>query len=326
MVRLGIFGRLRHRGARNGATVDDLIDLLFPGGLDAAYGQQVRTLLDGTEALSPSSIRQALSVVEQQLHHSRIQVRWNAVDIDFVDIDGIQLALERVDPLGISVAAGSYEPHITAVLRAHVKDGDTFVDVGANIGVHTFRASRIVGAAGRVVAIEANPENARLLSYTALVNDVENVQVLPFACSTELGSTYFTNMIGSNGGVVPSTADELATGRGFVVPTVKLDDLGLSRVDVMKIDVEGAEGLVTEGGAHIIQRDRPVVISEMSFEMLERVSGMSAEQYLARFVDLGYEISIINRASNGTELINPAELIEDWGDYTRIEDLLLLPK
>ncbi|MYS71579.1 FkbM family methyltransferase, partial [Streptomyces sp. SID5926] len=78
---------------------------------------------------------------------------------------------------------GAWEPHLTAWLRRRLRPGDGFVDVGANIGVFSVLAARLVGDAGRVVAIEASPDVHRRLVGNARLNGLGNIRALNAAVS-----------------------------------------------------------------------------------------------------------------------------------------------
>ena len=95
---------------------------------------------------------------------------------------------------------------------------------------------------------------------------------------------------------------------------------------MVKIDVEGAEGIVIDGATRTIERHRPTFVMEFSQEMTTRVSARSPLEHLGRFVDWGYSIAIIDRSS-GEPLpaVSVEQLLADWGDFLRIEDLLLSP-
>ncbi|MBO0835251.1 MAG: FkbM family methyltransferase, partial [Actinobacteria bacterium] len=198
---------------------------------------------------------------------------------------------------------------------------------GANIGYFSLLASRAVGARGRVIAIEPNSENSRLILINAMAGRVENLQLLPIALAEAAGWSYFATHVGSNGGFRPGMESDLRDGRGSVVPTFPLDGLVNGPVHLLKVDVEGAEGLVFRGARRTIERYRPIVLSELSCEMLQRVSGMPAGEYLQAFVDLGYTINVID-PDKGKVLpyASPAQLLEAWSDPLAIEDLLLLPQ
>ena len=84
-----------------------------------------------------------------------------------VPLDGFQLYVRRNDYfIGAAIARDrSYEPHVTAAVRRMLRPGDTFLDIGANIGYFTLMGSSLVGSTGRVIALEPNPSNcARVCS------------------------------------------------------------------------------------------------------------------------------------------------------------------
>jgi FkbM family methyltransferase len=183
-----------------------------------------------------------------------------------------------------------------------------------------------VGATGRVVAVEANPENARLIAHTIESNGIANVELVPVALAAGRGYVSFGTHVGSNGGFLPDGASTTGSGRGTIVPTMALDDLDLERVSVVKIDVEGAEGIVIDGATRTVERHRPAFVMEFSQEMTTRVSARSPHEHLARFVDWGYSIAVIDRSTGEPRPVPTVDqLLADWGDHLRIEDLLLTP-
>lgn len=308
--------------------VDELLRLLFPGGLDGQQRARVLAVIGGDDPFAAGTVRRMLGAVDQQTVWSPVVVRFGPDDLERVDVDGAVLVLDRADA-SVSVQIrhdGHYEPYLSAVLDGLLGTGDVFVDVGANVGYHTVRAARSVGDGGRVLAVEANPENARLLALTVAANDFEHVDVLPIALGDRAGSVHFGSHIGSNGGFAAGGLEALSSGRGTMVPSIPLDDLRLDRLDVMKIDVEGAESIVIAGALDTIARLRPAIVMEFSCEMTQRVGGITPQAHLDRIVDLGYTLHLIDR--NGGPPIpveSPAALLASWGPITRLEDLLALP-
>jgi len=129
-----------------------------------------------------------------------------------------------------------------------------------------------------------------------------------------------------HGGFLPDGASTTGSGRGTIVPTMSLDDLGLDRVAGVKIDVEGAEGIVIDGASATIEVHRPSFAMEFSQEMSTRVSGRTPREHLERFVDRGSSIAIIDRPTHEPHPIGSVDqLLDGWGDFLRIEDLLLVP-
>ena len=184
----------------------------------------------------------------------------------------------------------------------------------------------MVGPSGRAFAIEANPDNARLIALSTA--PIETITLLPIALGDEVGFAEFVNAIGSNGGFADAIgSDRTSTS---IVPTIPLDDLvtiaRIDKIDVAKIDVEGAEPIVFRGGIEMLGRDRPVIIFEFSCEMTQRVDGTRPLDHLAMIEAMGYEISLIDRETKEIRSIGSStELISTWGDPGRIDDFVAVP-
>src|SRR2546421_6316813 len=126
------------------------------------------------------------------------------------------------------------------------------VDVGANLGFHSMLAANLVGRSGKVLCIEPNSENCRLILLSIDENQFSQVVLYPVALSNRQGYALFTAHIGSNGGFLPATEESLLSPNCVVVPTFPLDALIQGKVDFMKIDTEGAEGLIIGGAKSLI--------------------------------------------------------------------------
>lgn len=313
-------------GSARGATIDELIDLFFPDGVSAGSIDPVRHMLQ-TTALDASSVRRVLGTVDRQRSPSPFSVRASMADVAYVSVGGIDVALDRADQ---SVSApiirdGFWEPHVEHVLRRVLAPGSVFVDIGANVGWHSMLAASIVGATGRVVAIEPNPDNARLIAHSIAHNELTNVSLVPLALGDSIGYAAFRSAIGSNGGFVDGDeADPIAPGV-TIVPTIRLDDLGIERIDVIKIDVEGAEPIVFRGAGVAIERDHPAIIFEFSCEMTGRVGGANPRDHLKMFEAYGYRLSLIGKPDGALIAVDDIDrLLADWGDPCRIEDFLAI--
>ena len=80
-----------------------------------------------------------------------------------------------------------WEPSITSVVQKTLKEGDVFVDAGANIGYYTLLASKLVGDTGRVISIEALPEIFKRLESNVVSNCAKNVRLVNIAVANEIG-------------------------------------------------------------------------------------------------------------------------------------------
>jgi FkbM family methyltransferase len=273
---------------------------------------------------SASTIRRILGSIEHQLAPTAFSVQLSGEDAVRCAVGQVELFCDAADAaVTPGLRSGTYEPHLTAVFERHCRPGMTVVDVGANLGYFSLLASRLVGPDGRVVALEPNSENCRLLLSSLRVSGISNVELLPVAADVARGWAYYATHVGSNGGLVED--GELLSSFGTVVPTFRLDDLIERKVDFLKMDVEGAEGRVVQGATRIIEKDRPIVTTELKEEMLQRVSDRSVADYLGYFGDLGYLPTLLDK-DNGAEKPYPSvdALLDDWA-MDDLRDVLLLP-
>jgi FkbM family methyltransferase len=241
-------------------------------------------------------------------------------------VGGVELLCDAADAaVTPGLRSGEYEPHLTAVFERYCTPGMTVVDVGANLGYYSLLAARLVGPSGHVVALEPNSENCRLFLSSLRRSGLANVQVLPVAADVEKGWAYYSTHVGSNGGLIED--GDLLTHPGVVVPTFRLDDLVAGTVGLLKMDVEGAEGRVVRGATRIIERDHPIVTTELKEEMLSRVSNTTVEEYLSYFEGLDYTPALLEKET-GTEkrYASAADLLTDWDGEDELRDVLLRPK
>jgi FkbM family methyltransferase len=210
--------------------------------------------------------------------------------------DGYQIyASPQDEAVGRHALACLYEPHVTSVVRRALRRGMGMIDIGANIGVFSLMAAARVGPSGYVLAVEPNPANARLIEASRQVNGFDHLIVCQAAAGHEIG------MLGlhssdSNGTTSPVGTDALLHD-ARTVPALPIDSLVPARqaIDVVKIDVEGAEYLALQGCEGILRRWQPFLVSELSPELLETISGIDALDYLNWLMDLDYRIGVIDR-------------------------------
>lgn len=137
------------------------------------------------------------------------------------------------------------------LLDAHLKPGDTFVDVGANVGVYTYRALRSLRGRGRVIAVEPDPEMRRRLQFNLASNAATLVEVVPAAMGDRQGHVDLLINLDQRGQNTVVGAQAAAVGGRRVTQPVELDTLvhvlttrGVDRVDALKIDIETHEAPV----------------------------------------------------------------------------------
>jgi FkbM family methyltransferase len=301
---------------------------------EQVYGRRPKSQeLDGISSMpgvesETGAFRAIVRYFDHQTLPTGFSVRMSPLDVSVITTSGVKLAVDRADrSVSMPIATGVYEPHMRSFFESRLKPGMTFVDVGANVGLFTALAAKLVGEMGNVIAFEPNSENCRLILMSAQLNGFNNVKLIPVALHHEVGYALFTSGIGTNGAFIPSVDASLSNPSCTVVPTMKLDALIDGNVDFIKMDVEGAEGLVIKGAVRTIERCRPVITTEVSAEMLPRVSGVRLGDYLAWFDSMGYEPSLIDKATgNLIPITDTGAFAAEWGRLDRIEDLAFFPR
>lgn len=232
-------------------SVADFAQLAFGGAVSNISGaaERISEVLGKSSIESYSDLRKCLMGVDRQRFPSPLVARFSTDDISFSVVNGSECPIDRHD-LSVCmpvVNTGNYEPHLVTCFSRLCNQGDTVFDIGANVGFHSILFSKLVGEGGRVVAFEPNSENCRLIFLGREHNGAVNIELLPFALSERMGWAYFSSHIGSNGGFISKSTLTLH-GHGTVVPTFRLDDLNLASVNLIKVDVEGAEYKALSGG------------------------------------------------------------------------------
>ena len=187
-----------------------------------------------------------------------------------------------------------YEPNVTAVFVDRLRPGMHVLDIGANIGWYTMLSASLVGPSGSVTAIEPNPESAKLLEASRRANSFDNVIVLQVAAGREAGLLV---LHGSYGDAMTLAApdDPAALTNATTVPSFKVDDLipHEKKIDLVKIDVQGAEYSALLGASDLIKRCHPTIVSEFSPSMMPGISGVDGREYLRFLLGYGYKVAVI---------------------------------
>jgi FkbM family methyltransferase len=190
-----------------------------------------------------------------------------------------------------------YEIAETRFLRGVLKPGDVFIDVGANVGWYTMLASTVIGESGHVHAFEPRRPIVDYLQRTAALNGLEKlISIYPIGLSNEVKSeTLMWSAGSSNGGGASFARDDISMDMVYqAIEVQSLDSLNLGHVDVIKIDVEGAEPLVAEGAKATIESYRPIILTEVLPSQLQRVCGCSPESYFNFFLSRRYSGYIVD--------------------------------
>lgn len=167
------------------------------------------------------------------------------------------------------LAHGAWEPGVSALIHRFVRPGMTVVDVGANVGYHSMLAASLVGRSGRVHCFEPNPRLAKLLKQGVDVNGLGAVVTVieKAAWSSEgLLDFYVLDEHMGSSSASSSIHRTVATFQDHAVPitvqVLTLDDYfpAGTRVDLLKIDAEGAERHVVDGARRLLEENHSICL------------------------------------------------------------------
>ena len=222
---------------------------------------------------------------------------------------------------------GCWEIHITPLFEGLIKEGFTVIDIGAHMGYYTVTAGLRVGRSGRVYAFEPAPNNYDILRRNIEVNGLSNI-VIPSqkALLNKEGEVEFRAYETQTAGSSIFTKNPQTAGQTISVQTTTLDAfLGDNlKVDLIKLDAEGAEPLVFEGMKNVIKNSPNLKIIMEFAPGLIAASGAKPEEFLRSILDMGFSIKLIDRYSS--KLTNYTKYNFDALLNCEIEDLLLQKK
>jgi FkbM family methyltransferase len=189
---------------------------------------------------------------------------------------------------------GLYEPPVTRVFQRHVPRGGTVVDAGANWGYFSLIAAALSGADGRVIALEPDPRQFEALSHNLSLNGFTHVQPLPAAAAAVAGQLtlagYDDDAVNRGVSRVIGSPDGEESSRRFTVQALTIDAVtaAFAAVDLVKIDVEGAEDLVLQGMREgLASRRYRAILLELHPGLL-RARGVDPESCVQLLLDYGY--------------------------------------
>ncbi len=209
---------------------------------------------------------------------------------------------------------GVHEGPGTDLFQKLVKPGMVVLDIGANVGYYTLMAAKLMRGEGHVYAFEPAPANYELLVKNVEVNEYHNVTPINRAISNRRRKLeLFLDKINFGGPSLSNKNMPIIAG-SVEVETMTLDgfledEIGDFRVDFIKTDTQGAEGLIFEGAERTLRRNRPQIIMEF-WPFGLRNMGTDPAELLRKIRDFGFTIRTIEDSGEITPCTRPQELIE----------------
>jgi FkbM family methyltransferase len=177
------------------------------------------------------------------------------------------------------------------VFQTSLQPGDVVLDIGANFGLHTLYAAQRVGVTGHVFAFEPVPSNLSLLRRHVALNQMgDRISVVPTALSNALASQLTFYLAPEQVAVTASLCPPTQEAKTVMVANTRLDDYWQTvnrPVQLIKIDVEGAELEVLRGAQRVLETWHPLLLIEVHGFALPQF-GASVEDVRSFLHQLGY--------------------------------------
>jgi FkbM family methyltransferase len=196
--------------------------------------------------------------------------------------EGVTFDLDLGEMIDVSILLEQFERDVADAIESICRPGWNVLDIGANIGAHCLRLAKVVGQEGAVYAFEPTDYAFSKLKRNVSLNPFQNINLYQLAFSNE-------NVTGKTIECRSSwRTDGVKTVQSAVVEFIRLDDWmereSVAKVDLVKLDVDGAEFQILDGGRRVIDRYRPVVLIEVgAWHFL-----YSDENPLRILADMGY--------------------------------------
>ena len=232
----------------------------------------------------------------------------------------------RVDPDDTVVSVrlrelGWFEPYETRLIQRLVSPGNVVVDVGANIGYYTLQFARLVGSEGHVFAFEPDPHNFELLQRNVWQNGYQNVTLVRAAITATAGKIQLFQNPDNQGDHRIYASD---AGRTSVdVDAITMDEFFAAddrRLDLVKMDIQGAEGAAFKGMQTLLSNGRVARIVTEFWPRGLKTAGFDAQVFLQERLAQGFEIRVIDESTEQLLPLDipallkrlPVEQVTDW--------------
>jgi len=225
-----------------------------------------------------------------------------------VEVQGNKMYVDAGDT-GVAPAllmGDTYEKCEVNLFKKLVSREMVVVDIGANFGYYTLIAANLVGDKGKVFAFEPEPENYALLVRNIEVNGYKNIIPVQKAISNKTGTTNLFLFEKNKG--QHTIYEPRSYWKSIVVESITLDDYFSEQqdsVDVIKMDIEGAEILALLGMDRIIKQAPNLKIFTEFVPTKLRAGGSSPEEFLNKVTEYGFKLHLINERK---QLIEPIDI------------------
>lgn len=221
---------------------------------------------------------------------------------------------------------GTYEPFILDLISRYLRDGSTFVDIGANIGQHSIFAASVVGDSGKVYSFEPIPYIYSQLLDSVKINHFDSIIEAHNVALGEEDKTEIlyieTNNVGGSSIVGPHGKDN----EEINITVKRGDDMlrDIKHIDMVKIDVEGYEYEVLAGMQKILAQHKPIIVLEFSGKLYFSKGRGNGNKIISLLQNIGYDLYDIEDYMK--KIVSKNEFLSQFTQDKTQCDIICLPK
>jgi len=212
-----------------------------------------------------------------------------------------------------ALALGFYEKMEAEFIKTKIKPGLVVIDIGANVGFYTVILARLVGPKGQVISFEPEPENFSFLEKTIKINDFKNVLAYQLAVTDKSGTGKLFLSADNKGDHRLYDPGNFKSQSRIDIPLTTLDDFltekDFNRVDLVKMDIQGAEGLVLKGMKNTLRKNKNIKLFLEFWPLGLLKSGANPRLLLKELEELGFKIFKIRENSIGADSVSDYSLL-----------------
>ena len=242
-----------------------------------------------------------------------------------IDVFGYKMFLDKNDSSGHSVMRDTMTEELKT-LKQIIKEGDTVIDVGANIGFYTLFFRKLVGKNGKVIAFEPEPNNFIILKKNIEVNKFENVifynkavgsvnKKIKMILSNDIGQHKVYNKNYDNSLYDLESSHHSKPPKLFKIDVIMLDDY-IKKANFVKLDVEGYEIEVLKGMPNLLQQNI-IIFSEFYLKLLKEYN--EPHEFFDILTENNFEFFDVRKNLFKTDKI---KIFNDYDDKSGATDIL----
>lgn len=216
------------------------------------------------------------------------------------------------------ISTGVFEPFSSKLVRKIVQPGDTVLDIGANIGYYSVMLSRCVGERGKVLSFEPMEYYREILDKNIRQNNISNVEIFPFGFSNK--ETQYKCIRGDSSATIHFYGKQ----HDFEIIQCKTLDAfcmekKLDCVDFIKIDVDGHEPCIMQGGNSFFKKYDPTILLEVA-HLYYFKQGTFAWDFYSMLKEQGYNIY---DEDGGTPILNLEDFLIKCGNFAYSRNVII---